>query len=299
MEPAHPRTALFPSSSGSLARHAGRALIAAALAAVVVACGAKPASETTPASATGASTVAAPATSAAPAVMCELHGKRYAVGEHFRDDCNTCTCNDKGFAACTEMACAKASPSAASSTGPVPAAHSWSTPGGAADRKAFEETFKKVVDAMHKRDGEALAKLVDAGGVRLSPNQSFDRDNPTLDVAAIRSCFTDRTVREWGVQDPSGEPVKATCAAHLADYAKTLDDRKATTLVSPAFAEVREVEFTNEHVLRTFPGAAWVDVLVPGTAKTDGLDYHGVRLIFVKRAEGWKLVGALHEFWTP
>jgi hypothetical protein len=39
---------------------------------------------------------------------CDHKGKTYQDGESFKDDCNTCNCND-GIAACTLMACRKLS----------------------------------------------------------------------------------------------------------------------------------------------------------------------------------------------
>jgi hypothetical protein len=37
---------------------------------------------------------------------CTHKGKTYQDGESFKDDCNTCNCND-GIAGCTRMACRK------------------------------------------------------------------------------------------------------------------------------------------------------------------------------------------------
>lgn len=36
---------------------------------------------------------------------CEYKGATYAAGESFKDDCNTCFCNDDGTVACTKIGC--------------------------------------------------------------------------------------------------------------------------------------------------------------------------------------------------
>ena len=213
-------------------------------------------------------------------------------GDRFYDGCNGCQVQADGSVGCTELDCPGLELSAAGSTPAAPA-----PPLAAADQAAVRQAAAQLIKALQARDGAALAALLAPGGAHLSPSPGFEENVNAMSAAEARTCFTRTEKRDWGTQDPSGERVMETCAAHLDAYLKILTTPGVTTTVNTS--TLPHATGMDAQVRRYFPGAAWVDYLVAGQGEQAAHSYRGVRLVFTKAADGWRLAGALHEYYLP
>lgn len=182
------------------------------------------------------------------------------------------------------MASAAEAPSAVQPTA-VPAA--------APPQADARATADRVLAALKAKDGPALAAWVDDRGVRLSPSAFVDvAADQVLSPAEVRVMWTDGASRLWGYVEASGDPIDLTPAAYAARY--ILDHDYATAKVSVNGDTNRGT--TTDNAAKVYPGATRVEYFRQGS---NPLDWSALRLVLVPAGGGWRLIGIIHDEWTP
>ncbi len=154
-------------------------------------------------------------------------------------------------------------------------------------------TAKSILAALVAHDGETLAKYVAPPGVRLSPSAFVDPETDRiLSPDAIRNLWTDRRVMVWGAAEASGDPISMTAAAYIDHFALDQDYGNAEIRVNDG----RPKGTTNSNIAAIYPGATSVEFFKQGRHEQD---WSALRLVLTNSAAGWRLVGIVHESWSP
>jgi hypothetical protein len=180
-------------------------------------------------------------------------------------------------------------PAAAPGPGPV------SAPVAVAAAQASEPraTADRVVAAIRAHDGAALAALVHPDGVRLSPSAFVDIEaDQRLSPSAVAALWTDATPQVWGVAEASGDPIELTPAAYVGRYILDHDYANATVSVNGDTSRGTTVD----NAASVYPGATRIEYFREGA---DATDWSALRLVLVPVGGDWRLVGIIHDEWTP
>ncbi len=154
-------------------------------------------------------------------------------------------------------------------------------------------TADRVVAALKTKDGAMLAELLDSQGVRLSPSAFVDvADDQVLSAAEVRVLWTTTGRRIWGHSGGSGDAIDLTPADYVSrhvldhDYSDAKVSVNADTSLGTSANNASEV----------YPGATRVEYFREGN---DPLDWSMLRLVLMPAGDGWRLVGIIHDEWTP
>ncbi|MFS0674737.1 ankyrin repeat domain-containing protein [Ornithinibacillus sp. 179-J 7C1 HS] len=125
---------------------------------------------------------------------------------------------------------------------------------------------------------------------------SEEIDPITFPADNIPSLLEDTTEYRWGYHGGSGLPIDMTPAEFFEDYVYTKQGPDALyvnqqTLNGP--------EFFTDYVRKDFPDAHMVQYTFNETVPGDDLSWVQLTLIFEPYNDEWKLVGILHNAWTP
>ena len=168
------------------------------------------------------------------------------------------------------------------------------TPAPAEDARVVAD---RVVAAFKAHDGAALAGLVHPEkGVRFSPSAFVDPAADQVFAAVAMAAFwADRTARVWGAADGSGDPITMTPAAYAARF--VLDRDYAAGVVSVDRAVTRGT--TVDNAAAVYPGSRRVEYFIAGTGADAAFDWSALRLVLERSGGRWRLVGVIHDQWTP
>ena len=157
-----------------------------------------------------------------------------------------------------------------------------------------------LVAAIARRDWDAVAAVAHPErGVRFSPYGHVEPAGEctvTLARRELASLATDSTTRCWGHFDGTGDPIRMTFSAY---HERFVYDRD--------YVDARRGEpderLGQGNTLSNLPDAfgaeaTFVEYHVPGTEQYGGMDWGSLRLVFVPTADGWRLVGIVHDQWT-
>lgn len=154
-------------------------------------------------------------------------------------------------------------------------------------------TADRVLVALKTNDGAMLAELVDSDGVRLSPSAFVDvAGDQVLSRAEVRVLWTTTARRIWGHAEGSGDAIDLTPAAYVSRYVLDHDFSNVKVSVN---ADTDRGTSTN-NASKVYPGATRVEYFRQGN---DPLDWSVLRLVLIPVDDGWRLVGIIHDEWTP
>lgn len=156
---------------------------------------------------------------------------------------------------------------------------------------------REVIGLIARRDFEALALRISAGGLFLSPYLSLAEGRVQLTTEELRRCATDPRILHWGNRDGSGEPIRLTCAHYFGRFVPAADFRRIgpTTFNRPLTAGTER----DDHLAR-FP-----DAVIGWRFRPEGRDAAGrhrpwqsLHLIFVRESGAWRLAAIARGTWT-
>lgn len=154
-------------------------------------------------------------------------------------------------------------------------------------------TADRVLAALKMKDGAMLAELVDRDGVRLSPSSFVDvADDQVLSPAEVRDLWSTTARRIWGHAGGSGDAIELTPAAYVARY--VLDHDYSDAKVSVNADTDRGTSANN--AAEVYRGASRVEYFRQGNGPHD---WSVLRLVLMPVGDGWRLVGIIHDEWTP
>lgn len=167
------------------------------------------------------------------------------------------------------------------------------------DRMERTSTAAGIVDALARQDWQMLSTMVAPSGVRFTPythvNVQTDQTFSPADIAAFGS---DQTVKNWGIQEGSGEPILLTNMQYVDRYLWDHDYRTASDV---RWNAIQDHGSMIDNVQDVYPGATVVEYHFPGfDPQYGGLDWRSLRLVLAQGDTGeWVLHGIIHDEWTP
>ncbi len=162
-----------------------------------------------------------------------------------------------------------------------------------------ESVAAGILDAFARQDWPMLSTFVAPTGVRFTPftyvNVDSDRTFSPTDIASFGA---DQTVKTWGVQEGSGEPIALTNMQYFVRYVWDHDYRQAQDV---RWNHVQDRGSMIDNVQDVYPGATTVEYNFPGfDPQYGGLDWRSLRLVLAQGDDGnWVLHSAIHDEWTP
>jgi hypothetical protein len=154
-------------------------------------------------------------------------------------------------------------------------------------------TADRVLVALKAHDGAGLAELVDSHGVRLSPSAFVDvADDQVLSPNEVRVLWTTTDRRIWGHSEGTGDAIILTPAAYVSRHVLDHDFSDVKVSVN---ADTDRGTSTN-NASEVYPGATRVEYFRQGN---DPLDWSVLRLVLIPVDDGWRLLGIIHDEWTP
>jgi hypothetical protein len=151
--------------------------------------------------------------------------------------------------------------------------------------------------AFKKRDGPALATIAHPSkGVRFSPYAYLQGTNITLSAAQLRTGYTDRTKRTWGITDGRGDPIVMTFADYTGSYIHARDFAASS---QTAYNKTIGAGNTIDNTAAVYPDAILFEAYDPGPdAALKDVQWQCVRLLFERSGTRWYLVSVVHGEWT-
>ena len=156
-----------------------------------------------------------------------------------------------------------------------------------------QATATAILSALISRDPEALAGHVDAGGVRLSPSAFVDVETDrVMTPSEVRTLWTKKQPLFWGNAEATGDQILLTPADYFAQYVLDKDYKNAKINVNDntIFGN------TTNNIVDAYPGATSIEFLYKSKDKHD---WSALRLVLVDKGAGWRLVGIVHDDWSP
>lgn len=198
---------------------------------------------------------------------------------------------------------------AAMATGCVP------QPGGDTDARSSEppppderQTAAAVLDTLMEKDIAALSahmhpslgtRFTAATHVRTQPGDDGTPADVRLFADTIAEEFPKEKTRIWGIEDGSGSPIALTVEQYFDKYVWDHDYRTAPDV---RWNRVQDRGNTIDNAAAVYPGTQIVEYHFPGfDPQYGGMDWASLRLVLKQNPETkvWRLIGVIHDHWTP
>jgi len=160
------------------------------------------------------------------------------------------------------------------------------------------EAARAALGLFASGDFQGLAALVHpVKGLHFSPSAFVDRaEGVVLTPEEVSELGTDRSVRDWGWFDGSGEPIRSDFAEYSALFVRADEFLEAPRVGSEGRIGVST---TVDNIAALFPGAETVEFHLPGTDPDfEGMDWSSLRLVFLPMDSRWRLVAVVHDRWS-
>lgn len=152
-----------------------------------------------------------------------------------------------------------------------------------------------AVRALENQNMASLAALAHPiKGVRFSPYAFVKKDHVVLSATQLKTALTDKTVRQWGFADGTGDPIKLTYANYVKKF---VYNRNFASAPKQAYNTRIGMGNSINNIAEFYPNAKFVEFHYPATEE-GGLDWYSLRLIFELYQGQWMLVGVVHDQWT-
>ena len=158
------------------------------------------------------------------------------------------------------------------------------------------EASLAAIQAIKNQDFLTLATMVGSVGLRFSPYGYIRDGDQTFTAEQVRTIQAVSRIFHWGVYDGSGEPIDLSFPAYYEKFIYDVD-----------FAQPQAIGFnttigtgnTINNLTEFYPGADFVEYHFYGfDPQYGGMDWRSLRLVFQPSADGYKLVGIVHDQWT-
>ncbi len=170
---------------------------------------------------------------------------------------------------------------------------------GVPDSVALPRLADSTVAAIRDERWSAIAALVHPErGLRFSPYGYVDTaESPRIAAAAVPALPQDATPRRWGSADGTGDPIILPFQSY---YERWVYDRGYSEGQRGEPGEIIGQGNTLINIADAFPGAdsTFVEYHLDGTERYSGMDWGSLRLIYVRAAARWWLVGIVRDQWT-
>jgi len=155
----------------------------------------------------------------------------------------------------------------------------------------------QALAALGAQDYAALAQLASPEErVLFSPYVSIDDAAVRLSPEQIAALGTSTQVLTWGTYDGSGNPITMTFAEYRTQFVWPRDyTTGAQTVVDASLVTGSRIANTAEFF---GPGVHWVEYSFP-ISGPDEVDWSALRLVLRDTDDGYKLIGIVHDAWTP
>src|SRR5690606_987551 len=125
----------------------------------------------------------------------------------------------------------------------------------------------------------------------------YEQHDPIVfDENEIPTLLQDQTIYRWGDHAASGLPIEMTTAEYFDSYVYA---NKNPDAIYVNQQDLMGPEFFTENVRGNFPDAHMVQYSYYETVEGEELSWMQLTLIFEEYDGEWKLVGILHNAWTP
>jgi len=142
-----------------------------------------------------------------------------------------------------------------------------------------------------------LALYVHRGkGVRFSPYGRMSKKELVVQAGDLPLLWNDGRVYVWGRAIPSGNPIDLRFPEYWRRFVYGQDFAHAPQI---AYNRVIDPGTLKENSADFYPGSAFVEYFFPGDTEGAGVDWEGLRLVFEREKEEWRLVAIVHVAWTP
>ena len=155
-----------------------------------------------------------------------------------------------------------------------------------------------MLEALKRGDIQVLAALIDTErGVTFTPYSTVD---PRSDLTFLPDQFTEAGINGtryvWGATQGKGDPIELTLPEYLKRYVYNAEYTRAPVIgVDHVFSSGNSLE----NVAEAYPDARFLEYYFPGVdPSNNGFDWCALKLVFLPRDEGYRLVGIIHSEWT-
>ena len=166
------------------------------------------------------------------------------------------------------------------------------------DNAPLLEAGDAVLEALKRGDIQVLASLIDTErGVTFTP---YSTVNPRSDLTFLPDQFTEAGINGtryvWGATQGKGDPIELTLPEYLKRYVYNAEYTRAPVIgVDHVFSSGNSLE----NVAEAYPDARFLEYYFPGVdPSNNGFDWCALKLVFLPRDEGYRLVGIIHSEWT-
>lgn len=166
------------------------------------------------------------------------------------------------------------------------------------DNTPLLEAGDAVLEALKRGDIQVLAALIDTErGVTFTPYSTVD---PRSDLTFLPDQFTEAGINGtryvWGATQGKGDPIELTLPEYLKRYVYNAEYTRAPVIgVDHVFSSGNSLE----NVAEAYPDARFLEYYFPGVdPSNNGFDWCALKLVFLPRDEGYRLVGIIHSEWT-
>jgi hypothetical protein len=165
-------------------------------------------------------------------------------------------------------------------------------------KKIIEATSEQVIDAISNKDIAALSEFVHPDkGLRFTPYTFVSLETDIVfSKDEMKGFFEDTEEYLWGHYDGTGDEIKLTPSKYYESYIYSEDFKNAPEI---GYNEVLSFGNALENQFEVYESPIVVEYYFPGfDEQYEGMDWRSLRLVFEEYADGWKLVGIIHNQWT-
>lgn len=158
-------------------------------------------------------------------------------------------------------------------------------------------TADAIIGAFAAKNGQRLASFVHPiKGVRFSPSAFVNSsEDVVLSRSQIASLWIDTKTYVWGYEEGTGDPIKLTPRAYADKFILDHEYARASTVR----VNINEnLGPTQNNAADIYSTATRVEYYIPPT-KQDGLDWAAIRIVLERVRGSWRLVGVIHDMWSP
>jgi len=166
------------------------------------------------------------------------------------------------------------------------------------NQEALLQQAYAVLSALKEKNYTALSGLVHPDkGLTLTPYSTVDSTKDRrLSAAELSKSGSNTDLSIWGLHDGSGFPIQLSIQDYFDRFVYNAEYASA-----PMLGVNRVISAGNslENVAAAYPEGEFVEFYIPGIEpKNNGFDWCGLKLVFERVAEEYKLVGLIHSEWT-
>lgn len=155
-----------------------------------------------------------------------------------------------------------------------------------------DKNVNELAKQVHPEKGVLFAPYL-----QLTSTPMTEKHSPvTFSAEEIPHILKDKDQYLWGYGSGSGLPINITPAAYWEDYVYT---KQIPDEIYVNEQHLTAPEFFTETIRSIFPNAHMVQYSFNETVEGDDLSWVDLSLVFEEYKGEWKLVGILHNAWTP